>query len=75
LYNKAHLVVLTKLDLLPPGAPLPTLRTPDALGVLAVSSATGQGIDELKEFLWRAVQQARSEDSSDSGVSWAEEER
>ena len=57
---KDHVVVLTKRDLLPAGQPLPELRAPDALGVLAVSSVAGQGVEELKEYLWRIIEQAKA---------------
>ncbi|HEU4700665.1 MAG TPA: GTPase ObgE [Gemmatimonadales bacterium] len=62
LYGKPHVLVLTKRDLLPPDVPLPALSAPEATGVLAVSSATGAGIDDLKEYLWRAVERAKAED-------------
>jgi GTPase len=74
LAKKEHVVVLTKLDLLPPGTPLPTLRTGGAVEVMAVSSATGQGIDELTEHLWRFVEQSKAQDTADSGAPWAEED-
>lgn len=73
LAQKEHLVLLTKLDLLPPGTPLPELRTAGAVGVMAISSATGQGIDDLKERLWRFVDQIKARDTAESG-SWAEED-
>jgi GTP-binding protein len=55
-----HVLLLTKQDLLPPGAPLPQLHAPHAAGVLAVSSVAGRGLDELKELLWQQVQRART---------------
>lgn len=57
---KDHVVILTKRDLLPPGQAIPQLRTPDALGLLAVSSVAGQGIEELKEYLWRMIEQTKA---------------
>jgi GTP-binding protein len=54
-----HVVVLTKRDLLGPTDPLPVLHTPDAAGTLAISSAAGTGLEELKEFLWRFVEAAK----------------
>jgi GTP-binding protein len=54
-----HLVLLGKRDLLPQGDPLPVLDAPEAAGVLAVSSAAGTGLEELKEFLWKFVEQAK----------------
>jgi GTP-binding protein len=59
LAEKQHIVVLTKQDLLSPGRPLPKLKAPDSAGVRAISSATGQGVEELKEYLWRFVEEAK----------------
>ena len=55
-----HLLLLSKRDLLPSGDPLPAIDAPDAAGVLAVSSAAGTGLEELKEFLWKFVEQAKT---------------
>ncbi len=60
LYAKPHVLVLSKRDLLPAGAELPALDAPDATGMLAVSSAAGTGLDELKEYLWKFVETART---------------
>ena len=64
LYAKPHLVVLTKRDLLPPDAVLPALDAPDASDQLAVSSASGAGIDQLEERLWTFVQAARAAETA-----------
>ncbi len=61
LYRKPHLVLLSKRDLLAEGDPLPRIEAPEAREVLAFSSVARQGIDELKEALWRAVEAARQE--------------
>jgi GTP-binding protein len=58
---KPHVVLLTKLDLRGPDQALPTVHAPEAAGLLAVSSVSGRGLDELKEFLWRFVEGARAE--------------
>ena len=60
LSEKPHVLVLTKRDLLPPGDPVPRLHAPEAAGVLAISSAAGSGLDELKEFLWKFVETAKT---------------
>jgi GTP-binding protein len=65
LYSEAltdtpHVLLLTKRDLLPPGDALPAVHAPEAAGVLAVSSAAGTGLEELKEFLWKFVEQAKT---------------
>jgi GTP-binding protein len=54
-----HLLLLTKRDLLPARDPLPAVHAPDAAGVLAISSAAGTGLEELKEFLWKFVEEAK----------------
>jgi GTPase len=59
LAEKAHVILLTKRDLLPAGAPLPELRARDTAGTLAVSSAAGTGLDETKEYLWQFVEKAK----------------
>ena len=63
LYQKPHLVVLTKADLLAPGAPLPPLKAPNAADMLLISSIAGTGLDGLKERLWRFVESARSDEA------------
>ena len=70
---KPHVVVLTKRDLLPADDPLPVLHTPEAAGALAVSSAAGTGLDDLKEFLWRFVEKAKARE--DEGVDLAPTEQ
>jgi GTPase len=62
LAEKNHVVILTKRDLLPPGDPLPELHAPDAAGVRAVSSVAGSGVEELKEYLWKLVEEAKAAD-------------
>jgi GTP-binding protein len=60
-----HVLLLTKQDLMPPGAPLPPLHAPHAAGVLAISSIAGRGLDELKELLWQQVQRARTAETGE----------
>ena len=64
LHAKPHLVVLTKRDLLPADATIPVLAAPAAEGQLAVSSAFGAGLEQLKERLWSFVQTARAAEPS-----------
>ena len=59
LYARPHVLLLTKQDLLPPGDAFPMVVAPEAARILAVSSAVGRGLDELKEFLWKFVAEAR----------------
>jgi GTP-binding protein len=74
LAGKDHVVFLTKRDLMQAGDPLPQLRTPDAAGVLAISSASGAGIEELKEYLWKQVEQAKAEEVAQPGEPWVAED-
>jgi len=59
-----HFVALTKVDLLAPDEPIPTLDAPDALGVFAVSAVTNRGIPEMMQRLWatsRVAVEAKAE--------------
>ncbi|HEU5153126.1 MAG TPA: GTPase ObgE [Gemmatimonadales bacterium] len=67
LFQKPHIVVLSKRDLLPAGDPLPRLEPHDARGVIAVSSAAGTALEELKEYLWKAVSEVRAEEDATRG--------
>ena len=60
LAEKPHVLLLTKRDLQPLADPLPVVHAPGAAGVLAVSSAAGTGLEELGEFLWKFVEEAKS---------------
>jgi GTPase len=60
---KPHVVLLTKRDLLPPGDAVPSLQTPEAAGILTISSVAGTGLEELKEYLWKFVETAKSEEA------------
>lgn len=62
---KPHVIVFTKRDLLDAHADLPHLNEPAAREVLSMSSVTGQGLDELKEHLWRLVQEAKQADGAE----------
>ncbi len=73
LAEKSHVVILTKRDLLPAGDPVPQLQTPDALGVRTVSSVAGSGIEELKEYLWKLVADAKAAAGSAADLQEAED--
>jgi GTPase involved in cell partitioning and DNA repair len=74
LAEKEHVVVLTKRDLFPADDPLPDLHAPEAVGVRSVSSAAGLGVEELKEYLWRLVEDAKANAVSHPSAPQAEEE-
>ncbi len=61
LARKPHVVVFTKLDLLPEHAELPQLRAPDARGVVAISAVARRGLDGLTELLWRVLADTQPE--------------
>jgi GTP-binding protein len=64
-------VGLSKVDLLPPDAPPPSLTAEGALGVLTLSSVARLGITELLEKLWEASQAVIAEErGSDDGEEW-----
>ena len=55
------MVLLSKRDLLPPAAALPVLDAPGSIGAVAFSSVAGTGLEDLKEYLWKAVGIQRKE--------------
>jgi GTP-binding protein len=59
LFEKPHVVVLSKRDLLPESDALPAIHAPDARDVLAVSSAAQIGLEPFTERLWDLVTEAR----------------
>ncbi len=56
--QKPAVVVLTKLDTLPPGEEAPQLKTD--LPVLAISSVRGDHLDALKDFFHSLIEQAEA---------------
>jgi GTP-binding protein len=74
LAGKEHVVILTKRDLLRSAEALPQLRAPEAAGVHAISSATGAGIEELKEHLWKLVNEVKAAEAAEPNASWRGED-
>jgi GTPase len=66
LAGKEHVVILTKRDLFPADESLTQIRAPDAVGVREVSSVAGLGIEELKEYLWTLVEEARADAATEA---------
>jgi GTP-binding protein len=60
LFQKPHLVVLSKADLIPPEDPLPAVGS-QPVATVVVSAAARTGLDELKRALWAEVDRARAE--------------
>jgi GTPase len=63
---KPHVVVLTKLDLLPPGAPLPPVRPLNDAPVCAISAVTRAELPELLETLWKTLRAAAATSTTSS---------
>jgi len=62
LAEKPFVVVLSKRDVLPGSDALPPVEAAGAEGVIAISSAAGSGLEDLKEFLWKVIGKARAEE-------------
>jgi GTP-binding protein len=60
-------VGVSKTDLLASGDPVPEPVAEGALGTYAFSSATGRGLEELLEVLWRTSRQAEGEAAGEDG--------
>jgi GTP-binding protein len=77
LFEKPHVVVLSKEDLWPPGTPLPGIEAPEALAMLHLSAAAQSGIEEFKTVMWRLVEAAKSEEAvarpEDDTVEWSDD--
>ncbi|MBI4543734.1 MAG: GTPase ObgE [Gemmatimonadetes bacterium] len=58
LSGKPHVVVFTKLDLLPPAKDWQPLDAPRAAAQYPISAVTGRGLPELLEGLWMHVREA-----------------
>jgi GTP-binding protein len=62
LAEKAHCIVISKIDLLGPSRIAPEVSAPHAFDVFSVSGVAGTGTRELAEGLWSVVQRERAED-------------
>jgi GTP-binding protein len=70
---RAHCVVLTKADLLPPEEDPPAIDAPEAWGTYAISSVNRSGLKELLEALWAHTERERkaeSEEIEEQGDPW-----
>ncbi len=64
LFEKPHVVLLSKRDLLPEGDPLPPIEAPGSIGTLAFSSVAGSGVEDLKEYLWKVVDRVKRDEAA-----------
>jgi GTP-binding protein len=62
LFQKPHVVVLSKRDLLPEADGLPAISAPAAITTLAVSSAARIGLEAFNSTMWDLVIAARAQD-------------
>lgn len=62
---KAHCVVFTKADLLPPDWPEPRVDAPDAWGQFSISSVAQKGLDAFLEALWTQAAAALAAERGD----------
>ena len=60
LAGKPHIVVVTKMDLLEPGSPLPAIATADGAPVYGMSAVSRAGLPALLEALWQKIQLVRA---------------
>ena len=72
-----HCVVLTKTDLLHPGAPPPDVDAPDAWGLFPVSAVARKGLGPLLEGLWtrtREEMKGAGDEESEEEAWWVPKE-
>ena len=62
-----HCVLVSKADLVPRAERRVELRAPDAWGVFTVSAVTGEGMEDLKEGLWRRVREEKEREGAAGG--------
>ncbi|MBT8398794.1 MAG: GTPase ObgE, partial [Gemmatimonadetes bacterium] len=65
-----HCLVLTKLDLLPPGEEPPELRAPDAWGVFPISSVARMNLGPLLESLYVRTRSQADAEGEDEEEGW-----
>jgi GTPase len=72
LSRTSHCVVLTKTDLLEPGAPLPDVDAPDSWGIFSVSAVARKGLGPLLDGLWARTREEvrRAGDEEDEEEEW-----
>jgi GTPase len=70
LADKPHCVILTKMDVLPPGEEAPRIDAPDAWGQFSISAVARRGLPELLESLWSRVREAVEEDRVETPDAW-----
>jgi GTP-binding protein len=64
LLDKPRVLAITKMDLKQGFKLEEKLHFDDEIPVIPISSATGYGIDELREELWKQIQNAKKQEKS-----------
>ncbi len=62
-----HCVLVTKVDLVPPGEREVSLEAPGAWEIFEISSVTGEGLEALNEALWRRVREEKERAAGSDG--------
>jgi len=68
-----HCVVITKIDLVPPGGPLPEVKAPEAWGTFHVSAVARRGLAELLEGLYEQVRRELQGEPGEEEEWWVPE--
>ena len=66
LLDKPKIIALSKMDIKQDFKLKKDLRLPKDIPVIPISSATGYGLDQLREALWKGIQHARKQEQTES---------
>ena len=66
LLDKPKIIALSKMDIKQDFKLKKDLRLPIDIPVIPISSATGYGLDQLREALWKGIQYAREQEQTES---------
>ena len=61
LLDKPRIIALSKMDIKQGFKLKKSVQFPDHIPVIPISSATGFGLDELREALWKGIHDAREQ--------------
>ena len=67
LLDKPKIIALSKIDIKQDFKLKKDLRLPLDIPVITISSATGYGLDQLREALWKGIQHAREKENTETG--------
>jgi GTP-binding protein len=65
-----HCVVVTKVDLLPPESPPPSIHAPEAWGVFSISAVSRIGLSPLLESLFSNTRKEAEKEGEEEGEEW-----